>query len=62
MRNKKWAPSREENNGVITNVNKSIKVELIELQKETGCPNCFIYDFIENILNECNPESCHSIV
>ena len=32
------------------------------LQKETGCPDSFIYDFIGKIQNEWHPESCQSIV
>ena len=62
MDNKKWAPSHEENIGVITSVYKSIKEELAELQKETGCPDSFIYAFIGKIQNEWHPESCHSKV
>ena len=62
MDNKKWAPSQKENLGVITRVYKFIKEELSELQKETGCPDSFIYDFIGKIQNEWHPESCHSIV
>ena len=62
MDNKKWAPSQEENIGVITSVYKSIKEELLVLQKETGCPDSFIYDFISKIQNEWHHESCHSIV
>ena len=62
MENKKWAPSQEENLGVITSVYEFIKEELSELQKETGCPDSFIYDFIGIIQNEWHPESCHSRV
>ena len=62
MENKKWAPSQEENLGVITRVYESIKKELLGLQNETGCPNSFIYDLIGNIQNEWHPESCHSKV
>ena len=62
MENKKWVPSQEENLGVITSVYEFIKEELLVLQKETGCPDSFIYDFIGKIQNEWNPESCHSIV
>ena len=62
MDNKKWAPSHEDNMGVITSVYKSIKEELSELQKETGCPDLFIYDFIGKIQNEWHSKSCHSLV
>ena len=62
MENKKWAPSQEENLGVITSVYEFIKEELSELQNKTGCPDSFIYDFIGKIQNEWHPESCHSIV
>ena len=60
MDNKKWAPSQKENLGVITSVYEFIKEELSELQKETGCPDSFIYVFIGK--NEWHPESFHSIV
>ena len=62
MENKKWTPSQDESLGVITSVYEVIKEELSELQKETGCPDSFIYDFIGKIQNEWHPESCHSIV
>jgi len=62
MENKKWAPSQEENLGVITSLYELIKEELSELQKKTGCPDTFIYDFVDKIQNEWHPESCHSIV
>jgi len=62
MENKKWAPSLKENLGVITNVYNSITEELSELQKETECPDSFIYDFIGKIQNEWHPESCRSKV
>ena len=62
MDNKKWAPTKEENYGVITSVYESIKEELSELQKVTGCPDSFFYDFIGKIQNELHLESCHSIV
>ena len=62
MDKKKWTPSQEQNIGVITIVYESIKEELSELQKETKCPDSFIYAFIGKIQNEWHPESCHSIV
>ena len=62
MENKKWAPSQEENLEIITSAYELIKEELSKLQKETGCPDSFIYDFIGKIQNEWHTESCHSIV
>ena len=62
MENKKWTPSKEENIDVITSVYESIKEELSKLQKETGCPDSFIYDFIGKIQSEWHPQSCHSII
>jgi len=47
---------------IIEHLDELIKEELSELQKETGCPDSFIYDFIGKIQNEWHPESCHSIV
>ena len=62
MENKKWAPSQEENFGIISSKYERIKEELLELQKETECPDSFIYNFIGKIQNEWHPESCHSLV
>ena len=62
MENKKWAPTQEENMGIVTSVYERIKRELSEIQKETGCPDSFIYDFIGNIQSEWHPKSCHSQV
>ena len=62
MDNKKWAPSQEQNIGVIKAVYESIKEELSALQEKTGCPDSFIYDFIGRIHNEWHPQSCLSIV
>ena len=62
MEYKKWTPSQAENLGIISNVYECIKKELSKLQKETGCPDSFIYDFIENIQNEWHPKSCQSLV
>ena len=57
MDNKKWKASQEENLGIITNVYEFIKEELLELQKETGCPDSFIYELIGKIKNEWHPET-----
>ena len=61
MENKKWTPSQDERLGVIMVVYEFIKEQLSELQKETGCPDSFIYDFIGKIQKEWHPESSHSI-
>ena len=58
MEIKKWAPSQEENLGVITSVYEFIKEELSELQKKTGCPDSFIYDFIGKIQDAIHFEFC----
>ena len=43
MENKKWTPTQEENFGIITIAYECIKEELSKLQKETGCPDSFIF-------------------
>ena len=62
MENKKWAPSEEENMGIVTIAYNCIKEELSKLQKETGCPDSFIHEFIGSIQNEWHPKSCQSQV
>ena len=62
MENKKWTPTQKENLGIITTTYECIKEELSKLQKETECPDSFIYDFIGKIQNEWHPKSCHSDV
>ena len=62
MEKENWAPTPEENFGIITSVYECIKEELSELQKRTGCPDSFIYDFIGKIQSEWHPKSCHSLV
>ena len=62
MDNKKWTPNQEKHFDIITRVYESIKEELSELQKETGCPDSSIYDFLGEIQNEWHPKSCSSIV
>ena len=51
MENKKWAPSQEENLGLITSVYESIKEELSELKKEIGCPDSFMISLVRTIQN-----------
>ena len=54
MENKKWAPSQELNLGIITSTYESIKEKLSTLQKETGCPDSFIYDFMSSMRQKIN--------
>ena len=61
MENKKWTSSQEENLGTITSSYEFIKKELLELQKETGCTDFFIYDFIGKIQNEWYSKLCHTL-
>ena len=58
MENKKWTPSQQESLVLITSVYEFIKEELSELQKETGCPDSFIYDFIGKIQDAIHSEFC----
>ena len=62
MSNKNWTPTQKDNQGIITNIYELFKEELTKLQKETGCPDSFIYDLVGRIQNEWRPNSCHSIV
>ena len=62
MSNKNWTPTQKDNQGIITNIYELFKEELTKLQKETGCPDSFIYDLVGRIQNEWHPNSCHSIV
>ena len=61
MENKKWAPSQEENLGVITSVYEFIKEELLELQKKLDVPIHLFMILLEKfrmngILNPATPQ------
>jgi len=55
----KWQPTNKQNQGIISNTYSLIKKELLELQKETKCPDEFVYRFLEAIKSEWDPSSCH---
>ena len=57
---KKWNPSREQQSGSICRTFDFFVDELTELQEELGCPDQFIYDFLEVIRNRWSPDTCHS--
>ena len=54
----KWQATNYQKERPISNTKKYIKQKLDELQKEIECPNEFIYDFIEDIQKNWDPDSC----
>ena len=59
--NSSWAPSDEENNGIITKIYELINAKLHYLKAETNCPDEFIHKFVGAIQKEWDPTSCQSI-
>ena len=53
-----WHATNYQKDRHISNTKKYIKQKLIELQKEIECPNEYIYDFIKDIQQDWNPDSC----
>ena len=53
-----WVPSKEDNFGPISESYSFISKELENLQNKLNCPDAFIFDFLEAIQKEWNPESC----
>ena len=58
--NEQWKPTEEQNIGPVSRVSQVFIDELNELQEEIGCPDEFIYDFMEAIRNRWSPYSCHA--
>ena len=58
MNNQKWQPTNYQKDRLISETKKYIEQKLNNLQKEIGCPNEFIFDFIKDIQQNWNPESC----
>ena len=62
MDSKDWEPTKEEDFETIKIIYEGITEQLSNLQKETGCPDSFIYNFIERIQSEWHPTSSHAVV
>ena len=58
MTNYKWGPTNYQKERLICSTKKYIKQKIDDLHKELGCPNEFIYDFINDIQKDWDPDSC----
>ena len=58
MTNDKWQPTNYQKDRLISATKKYITQKIDNLHKELECPNEFIYDFIEDIQQDWNPNSC----
>ena len=47
MDSKNWEPTTEQNFGIIKRMYEEINEKLANLQKETECPDLFIYNLLE---------------
>ena len=57
MNDYKWEPTNYQKERLICSTKKYIKQKLDDLHKELGCPNEFIYDFINDIQKDWDPDS-----
>ncbi len=57
MTREKWHATNYQKERLISNANKYIKQKLNDLHKELECPNEFIFNFIEDIQQDWNPDS-----
>ncbi len=60
MNNQKWQPTNYQKDRLISETKKYIEQKLNNLQKEIGCPNEFIFDFIKDIQQNWDPDSYKS--
>ena len=58
MTNKEWQPTNYQKDRLISNTKKYINQKLNDLHKELECPNEFIFDFIKDIQQDWDPDSC----
>ena len=58
MNNQNWQATNYQKDRLIANTKKYIKQKLDELQRELKCPNEFIYDFVKDIQQDWDPDSC----
>ena len=57
MNNQKWQPTNYQRERLISFTKKYITQKLNNLNKELGCSNEFIFDFIKDIQQDWDPES-----
>ena len=57
MTHHKWQPTNYQKDRLISNTKKYIKQKLDDLHKELECPNEYIFNFIEDIQQDWNPDS-----
>ena len=58
MTKQNWQPTNYQKDRLISYTKKYIRQKLEELQKELKCPNEFVYDFIKDIQQDWDPDSC----
>ena len=58
MTNENWQPTNYQKERLISNTKKYIKQKLDQLQRELKYPNKFIYNFINDIIQDWDPDSC----
>ena len=57
MTREKWQATNYQKERLISNTKKYIKQKLDDLHKELECPNEYIFNFIEDIQQDWNPDS-----
>ncbi len=57
MSKQNWQATNYQKERIISDTKKYIKQKIENLHKELECPNEFIFDFIEDIQQDWNPDS-----
>ena len=58
MINQNWKATNYQKDRHISSTKRYIKQKLDDLQIELECPNEFIYDFLKDIQQDWDPDSC----
>tara|TARA_Y200000002_G_scaffold217235_1_gene179241 strand:+ start:594 stop:800 length:207 start_codon:yes stop_codon:yes gene_type:complete len=58
MNNQNWQATNYQKDRHISSTKRYIKQKLDDLQIELECPNEFIYDFLKDIQQDWDPDSC----